>query len=126
MLSRWFLFFLVILIGITGSLYYLWILKPASSADIAPAALSIDYKTDYVLMVAESYRLTSDLNQAVNRLSTLIAPHEGGVTPNAASVGEVVQQAIDFAEKVGYADVDLEQMYDLLIDLQGIRRTPSP
>lgn len=123
---RWFLFLLVILIGIAGSLYFLRVLKPPSTSGITPAELSIDYKTDYVLMVAETYRLNSNLEQATQRLSLLAAQPVGDGTPAAASAGEVVQQAINFAEKVGYADVDLEQMYDLLIDLQGIRRTAVP
>lgn len=61
----------MIAIGIGLGLIYGWIIEPVKYVDTAPDSLRLDYKTDYVLMVAEAYQVEHDLNLAVQRLTLL-------------------------------------------------------
>jgi hypothetical protein len=82
--------------------------------------LRIDYRTDYILMVAETYHREVDLEQAIRRLGML------GSTPPA----DMVYQAILFARKAGYTDGDQALMQALLSALQAGSpiqgETPAP
>ena len=103
MSSRWFRFFIVIAIGIAAGLYYGWVIDPVEFVDATPSMLSADYKTDYVLMISESFHADQDLALAVSRLSDL-----GSAPP-----GELVQEAIDSGKAHDYAVQDLELMQAL-------------
>ncbi len=70
-MSRWIRFFLVIAIGAAGGLFYGWVINPVKYVDTTPDTLRIDYKSDYVLMVAESYGADGDLALAARRLALL-------------------------------------------------------
>lgn len=118
-MTRWFLFILAILAGIAAGLFYAWKVNPVKIVDTTPETLRIDYKTDYVLMVAESYRSDRDLGLAQERLALL-----GSLPP-----GDIVQQAIQFAERNGYIAADLAQMQALTQALQtgsAAVETPTP
>lgn len=108
-MSRWFGFFLAILVGGVAALYYGWKISPVKYVDTTPAMLRVDYKSDYVLMVAEAYSADKDLAQAVRRLSFL-----GNASP-----GEIVREAILFAESQGYTDADVARMHSLARDLDS-------
>jgi hypothetical protein len=119
MSSRWIRFFLVILVGIAGGLAYGWVLNPVKYVDTTPDTLRVDYKSDYVLMVAEVYRANSDIAQAEKRLALL------GETPP----GEMVLQAILFGEQNHYSDADLALMRALADALEAQApslETPRP
>ena len=60
MSSRWILFIIAILAGAGLGLLYGWVINPVDYVDTAPDTLRIDYKTDFVLMVAEAYQGESD------------------------------------------------------------------
>ena len=109
-MSRWIRFFLVMVVGIAGGLLYGWVLNPVKYVDTTPDTLRIDYKTDYVLMVAETYNADKDLDLAVRRLSIL------GESPT-----DMTLQAILFAEQNGYTDNDLLLMHTLSGDLQLLK-----
>ncbi len=118
-MSRWFRFFIAILIGFGLSLLYGWVISPVEYVNTTPDTLKIDYTTDYVLMVAEAYQGDGDLNLAVRRLALM-----GDAPP-----GEITYQALIFAQKVGYTDVDLALMQTLLNALQAFeltQETPLP
>jgi hypothetical protein len=106
-MARWFLFFLTVCIGIAAGLFYGWVLSPVEYVDTSPDSLSIDYKADYVLMVAEAYQRERDLARAEARLEAL------GSGPLFATV----QQAIRSAEAHDYVETDLALMRQLLDDL---------
>ncbi|HEX9029077.1 MAG TPA: hypothetical protein VF823_07875 [Anaerolineales bacterium] len=99
-MKRWFLFIIAILVGVAAGLFYAGKVNPLKLVNATPDSLRIDYKTDYVLMVAESFRATHDLGLAQERLALL-----GSLPP-----GDQVQQAIQFAERNGYMSADLDQM----------------
>ncbi len=106
-MSRWIKFLLVMVIGIAGGLLYGWILNPVKYVDTTPDTLRIDYKTDYVLMVAETYHADKNLDLAIQRLAILGEP-----------TVEITVQAILFAEQNGYTDNDLILMRALSGALQ--------
>ena len=90
-MTRWIGFILAILVGAAVAMVYGWVISPVEYVDTPPELLRVDYKSDYVLMVAEAYSLENDLAQAVRRLSFL-----GSESP-----AEIVRQAILFAEREG-------------------------
>ena len=98
---------------------YGWLINPAEYVDTSPTTLRIDYKTDYVLMVAESFHKEGDLALVAYRLALL------GDTPPI----EMVNQAILFAQKAGYTEADLSIMQALMDALKAInlgQGTPIP
>ena len=107
-MARWIGFILAILLGAAAAMFYGWVLSPVEYMDTTPETLRVDYKSDYVLMVAEAYSLEKDLAQAVRRLSYL-----GSDMP-----GEIVREAILFAESEGYTDADVTVMRGLARDLE--------
>jgi len=109
-MARWFRFFIAIGFGLGLGLAYGWIINPVQSVDITPDTLRIDYKTDYVLMVAEAFQEEQDLPVAIRRLAVL-----GDSTP-----AEFVYQAIEFAQKSGYIEPDIARMQALLSALQNL------
>ena len=118
-MARWTRFLIAILVGIGLGLIYGWLISPVKYVNTTPDTLDLQYKTDYVLMVAEVYNADKNLETAVRRLGSL-----GNLPPS-----EVVHQAIVFAQKVGYADADLALMQNLLnaaqvLDL--IQEAPQP
>ena len=108
-MSRWFLFFLTIAFGILLGLLYGWIVDPVAYVDTTPDTLGRDYKSDYVLMVAEAYKAENDLGTALRRLALL-----GNRPPE-----DVVREAILFAESQGYSDQDVNLMRALSAALEA-------
>lgn len=102
-MSRWVGFLIAMIIGIAIGLYYGWVFDPVEYVDTSPDTLLIDYKADYVLMVAEAYQLESDLDLAARRLAVL-----GDRSPL-----EQVQDALLFAARAGYVDADIQKMQTL-------------
>ncbi len=118
-MARWIRFLIAILIGLAIGLAYGWLISPVRYIDTSPNTLRIDYKTDYVLMVSEAYQSDNNLDQATRRLALL-----GGVSP-----AELVAQAIQFAQKVGYTETDVTRMQALMSALQALppaRETSAP
>jgi hypothetical protein len=105
---RWLLFFLVILIGAGLGVFYTWRINPVEYEEASLDSLRSDYKTDYVLMVAEIYEQESDLGGVIRRLARLtLIPAD-----------EIVSQAIVSAEKQGYRNKDIVLMRILFNNLQ--------
>lgn len=104
---RWFLFLVSICLGIAAALYLGWVVLPSQNVQVSPATLRIDYKTDYVLMVSESYSADNNLELAVERLSLL-----SDQPPTA-----VINEAVLFAAKNRYSQTDMALMQALGDDL---------
>jgi hypothetical protein len=118
-MARWIGFLIAILVGVALGLAYGWIVSPVHYVDTSPDTLRVDYKTDFILMVAEAYQNESDLGLAVRRLALL------GNTPPSEMVG----QALQFAQKYGYAEVDIARIQALWNELQALESrlgTPAP
>jgi hypothetical protein len=111
-MSRWILFFVTMAIGAAAGLYYGWVYDPVEYTDTSPESLRIDFKADYVLMVAEAYAADGDINLAIRRLAAL-----GDPTP-ALSVNKALQFAISVNPP--YSQADLALLQKLATDLQAI------
>ena len=109
--SRFFWFLVMILLGTAAGLYYGWSVKPLRASS-SPDQLRQDYKTDYVLMVAEVFRVEKDVSLATMRISQV----------SDQPPLRVVQEAILKAGEYKFSAGDL----DLLARLaQGLAQSPS-
>ncbi len=118
-MARWIRFFIMISLGIGLGLAYGWLISPTRFVDTSPNTLRVDYKTDYVLMVAETYQNEQDLDLAVHRLAVL-----GDLPPK-----ESIKQAVVFAQKAGYSEPDIARMRALssaFENLPGPQGTSMP
>jgi hypothetical protein len=111
-MSRWMLFLIVILIGAAIGMAYGWMINPVEYVDTSPDALREDYKTDYVLMVAETFHAEANIGLAARRLAML-----GDNQPI-----DIVTRAIQYGEQNQYSAADL----GLMGDLQEALRTWNP
>ncbi len=104
-----------LLAGLVLGLVYGWLIRPVEYVDTAPASLRVDYRTDYVLMVAEAYGAEDDLELAQVRLAAL------GPEPPAL----LVEEALEFAETQDFSPADLERLDRLRADLESIPPPPE-
>ncbi len=102
-MSRWTKFLLAVMVGAIAGLFYGWIVNPVEYVDIAPTSLRVDYKADFVLMVAEAYQVDHDLGLAVRRLALL-----GSSAPS-----EIVGNALNYALQHGFAPQDISLLQNL-------------
>lgn len=110
MAGRWIRFLLAIAFGAAAGVGYGWLRAPTPSAEQRAAQLRIDYQSDVVLMIAEAYAADQNLAAAVSRLAFL----------HHSQPAEIVQQAINFAERYGYSDSDLQKMRALLAAVENL------
>jgi hypothetical protein len=97
---RVFLFVLAILVGIAAGLYFAWNMNPPGPKESSLSALREDYRTDYVLMVAEVYQSEGSIPLAITRLAGL-----GTDSPS-----RLTQQAILKARELNYSNADVETL----------------
>ena len=103
MFKRRLWFVVSILIGIGIGLIYGWIFQPVQFSQVGLESLRTDYRTDYVLLVAELYQSNQDLALADNWLQSL------GTEPPV----RIVQSALVTAQSLGYDPEDLTRMNNL-------------
>jgi hypothetical protein len=114
-MPRWFTTLIALALGIALGLIYGWVINPVQYTDVTPDALRIDYRTDYVLMVAEAYRAEQDPALAAQRLAVL------GSKPPAV----ITSEAEDFARQAGYPSDDLTLIQELSVALQTWQPIPG-
>ena len=103
-MGRWIRFFIAVAIGAAAGMYYGWKLNPVRYTETTPETLRVDYKTDYVLMVAEAYRAEGDIDLAARRLALISTD-----TPSKA-VAAAIQEAKIIRD---FPSSDLEMMQAL-------------
>ena len=108
-MSRWVKFLIVLVLGLTAGLLYGWVINPVQYTDMSPGALRSDYRTDYVLMVAEVNHANHNLDLAAQQLAML------GSTPPA----QIAAQALQNAQLLGYTESDLQLLSELSSSLQS-------
>lgn len=114
--SRWARFIVAIIVGIGLGLLYGWVIDPPEYTNTSPSDLRQDFKTDYVLMVAEMYQAEGDAQAAVRRLAYL----------GDQEATKTIQTAIDFAnEHTDYPQGDLRLIQSLLEGIQTWQETRS-
>jgi hypothetical protein len=114
-MPRWLLILIAASLGLTLGLVYGWVIDPVQYTDITPDALRVDYRTDYVLMVAEAYQAEQDPALASQRLAVL------GSDPPAVIAGD----AYNFAKQTAYPTDDLALIQDLAVALQTWQPIPG-
>ena len=102
-------------LGLVVGLGYAWYVQPVAYFDTSPGTLREDYRTDYVLMVAQAYGPEGDLRLALLRLAAL-----GPIPP-----AEIVATARSYAEDHEFAEEDLSSLDDLLGDLRQLPEAPE-
>ena len=114
-MPRWISILIAALLGLALGLVYGWKIDPVQYTDITPDVLRIDYRTDYVLMVAEAYRAEQDPALAAQRLAVL------GSEPPALIAGD----AYNFARQSAYPADDLTTIQELEVALQAWQPIPG-
>ena len=102
-------------IGLALGLGYAWLLQPVTYFDTAPASLRQDYRTDYVLMVAQAYQPEGDLSLVLLRLAAL------GPEPPV----DMVDGALEFAGANEFTAADTQALTDLATDLRTLPAAPG-
>ena len=62
-MSRWIKFFIVIALGLAAGLIYGWAISPVEYTNTTPDTLRADYRSDYVLMVAEVFHADQNVDR---------------------------------------------------------------
>jgi hypothetical protein len=106
---HWIFVILAFLAGIGAGVAYGWYVDPVEFFDLTPDTLRADYKTDYVLMVAEAHRLEQDPGTAARRLAIF-----GAQTPSA-----IASEALDYARANGFSDSDIALLQELVTAMQA-------
>ena len=114
-MSRWFPILIAIILGLVLGLFYGWEINPVQYTDITPDALRVDYRTDYVLMVAEAYHTEQDPALAARRLAVL-----GSKPPSL-----LAEEAYNFAQQSAYTPDDLALIQELYVALQAWQPIPG-
>ncbi len=73
------LLFLGLLLGLAGTLYYAWIVNPVVFSDANASRFNDFHRTDYVLMVSQSFAVDDDVERARQRLQVLDTENENQV-----------------------------------------------
>jgi hypothetical protein len=107
--SRWVFIVLALLAGIGLGLAYGWVIDPVDYFDLTPETLRTDYKTDYVLMVAEAYRSEQDPGLAARRLAIF-----GSQSPST-----IAASGLAYAQTSSFPDADIALMQELVTALQA-------
>jgi hypothetical protein len=104
-----------IAIGIAGGLVFGWVVSPVEYVNTAPSSLRADYRTDYILMTAQSFAEDGDLALAQRRLAAL-GPHP--------PLDEVIA-AIEYATQHSFSNADLQVLNQLGMALRHAPGTPE-
>jgi hypothetical protein len=107
--SHWIFIILALVTGIGLGLTYGWVIDPVDFFDLTPDTLRADYKTDYVLMTAEAYRVEQDPGLAARRLAIF-----GSQSPSA-----IASDALIYARANGFSDSDIILIQELVTAMQA-------
>ncbi len=114
-MPRWLLPLIMVLLGVVLGLLFGWKVDPVKFVDTTPASLRLDYRTDYVLMVAEAYNGDHNSDLVARRLAIF-----GGEQPSS-----ICSQALVRAQRTGYSANDLSILQDLTRAMQAYQPVPT-
>ncbi len=101
-------FTITILVGLAMGIILGWTISPVTNRNTDLTSLHIDYKTDYVLMIAERHHQDGNVSLALDHLGYL-----GNIPPLV-----ILENVVDHAERIHYAPEDMRLMYDLAAAIQ--------
>lgn len=102
-------------VGLALGVWYGWSVSPVTYTGISPDQLRVEYQTDYILMVAETYAADQDLGQAAMRLSRL----------GQADLAGLVHQVAEAYAAAGYPEQDCQRLNRLALDLERYSILPT-
>ena len=108
-MSRHWLRLLCLLIGLAIGLFYAWKVAPVRYTNVPLSALRADYRTDYVMAIAEAYQAEQDLPRAIRRLAFL-----GPMEPLS-----YVQEALIYAQAHAFEAREIAMLQALAQALRG-------
>ncbi len=115
-MPRWLISLFAVIVGAAAGIIYGWVINPVKFVDTTPASLRADYRTDYILMVAEAFHADHDVELAARRLAVF-----GSESPASLSLA-----ALKTGEQLGYSQADLGLLQELTRALQANQPlTPS-
>ena len=105
-------------VGVVFGAWYGWSVSPVTYTGISPDQLRVEYRADYILMVAETYAADHDLGEAAIRLSRL----------GQADLAGLVRQVAEAYTAAGYPEQDCQRLDNLARDLErnSILPTANP
>ena len=106
--NNWTKIAVALALGIAIGLIYGWVINPVEYTNVTPNLLRLDYRTDYVLMVAEAYQSEQDASLAARRLAML-----GSDSP-----AQIVSTALEYARSQGFSPDDIIILQGLLSSMQ--------
>ena len=106
---RWIIVLLAFILGIGLGLAYGWLVDPVEYFDLTPDTLRADYKTDYVLMTAEAYRVEQDPGLAARRLAIF-----GAQSPSTTAT-----EALNYARQNSFPASDITLLQELVTAMQA-------
>jgi hypothetical protein len=115
-MSRWKIFLLALLLGLVAGLVYGWLVSPVEFVNTTTEILSADFRTDMVLMTAEMYSSSTDLETVSHALELLFNQPPATISA----------EALDFALASGYAQPDIILLQKLSNALDLSRSGVSP
>ncbi len=115
-MPRWLPPLIATLLGIALGLLYGWVIEPVHFVDTTPGSLRADYRTDYVLMVAESYHADQNAEIAARRLAIF-----GSDSPPAMAA-----EALQTGRQSGYSANDISLLQELTRAMQAYQPAPTP
>jgi hypothetical protein len=115
-MPRWLLPVIAIALGIAFGLLFGWVLDPVKFVDTTPSSLRSDYRTDYVLMVAESFHSDRNSALAARRLALF-----GSDSPSV-----IAAQAVQTGRDSGYAQGDITLLQELTRAMQALQPAETP
>jgi hypothetical protein len=115
-MPRWLPPLITITLGIALGLLFGWVLDPVKFVDTTPASLRSDFRTDYVLMVAESFHSDRNAGLAARRLAIF-----GSDSP-AVIAGQALQTGRDSS----YSQGDISLLQELSRAMQALQPAPTP
>lgn len=115
-MPRWLPPLIAIILGIALGLIYGWTIDPVQFVDTTPDSLRADYRSDYVLMIAEAYHANQDAGIAARRLAVF-----GSDAP-----ATIAAQALQTGQASGYAPSDISLLQELTRAMQAYQPIPAP
>lgn len=114
--SQIFYIILALLVGLGLGLAYSWLISPVTYVDANPALLRADFKDQYRVVIAASYKASHDLARARSRLELL---------SDTDPIGELSAQA-QRMQGAGESFDNVQPLAQLATDLQqGVASVPS-
>jgi len=108
-MKRWAWIFIAVAAGIGLGLLYGWVIDPIKFVDLTPDTLRVDYRADYILMVAEAYQSEKDADLAARRLAIF-----GSDSP-----ADIAAQALPYGREAGFSASEIAALEDLVAALRA-------